>query len=1048
MAEQTFKSPGFFEREIDVSQRGASRSFNVPGGIIGIAESGPAFVPITVTSIQEFKEIFGDIKPEHFGAIAANEFLKSRPAVTFVRTLGAGVMQNSGDINGFKTKGVVPSAGFSLSGSEASQADQSTGVLDKRHQGCVQFIAAKHELAANEDKLYPIITQNQSVSSADSYFIRGMVFLASGAKMEILDHNKYYNLTGSAIDQARISPYTGPVKNRGTFKIVISSSLGATFGNDEKETGIKIYTASLNPDSDFYISKVLNTNYKLFGSKQHLLYSDFIVENDLAKVEYSAATPTVAVLSGSTKISDAGDSSLYYREVFGSFNTKYSNARTTTFISQPYGEKEHNLFHFETIADGESANTKCSISIANLRKSTSKKNPYGTFTVRVRKYKDNDDDPVVFEEFNGCNLNPDSENFVGRMIGDSKVYYNFNTLIAAEKGLAKSGVYPNKSKYVRIVVNKDVLNKIIPSDALPFGFRGLPLIKTTDTLSSTSTPIGEGSDRRRLSSSGSQGDNFEYSILPPVPLTYKVTQGDGNTSAAFSGHASQDERVNPALYWGIKLGRLRKNSTHDAAVGVSNPLLQSNNRIFNEPSIVDSYSKLLGIQKLDALLSGSGADDFHNNKFTLARVALNNQSNASDSLTTAISREITGSADDHMIDAAYIRNASINLPNLTINDGVNHTRRLTLASLLAGNASTFNKFSKYAKFTNIFYGGFDGLNILDSDSRLMNDRASSLETRGKAAGGKISYENLHPGSSPGIGTRNNIISSYLDATNALTREGSSNINILIVPGIREPLVTNKISNKVKDNSKIIYLMDIPSYDKNSNRIFENDKVGISVEKTTDKFEARAIDNNYVATYFPDVFIDTDALGRVTKVPASVSAFQALGYNDNVSYPWFAPAGFNRGALDNVVNTTCKLNTADRDTLYEARINPIAQFATGAIVIFGQKTLQLDRSALDRVNVRRMVLEVKRIVSRIAGDFVFEQNTQLLKDRFIAQVTPQLALVQSQEGIDKFQVIMDASNNSALDEEQNRLNGTIVIVPTRAVEFIAIDFIITNAGVIF
>ena len=109
---------------------------------------------------------------------------------------------------------------------------------------------------------------------------------------------------------------------------------------------------------------------------------------------------------------------------------------------------------------------------------------------------------------------------------------------------------------------------------------------------------------------------------------------------------------------------------------------------------------------------------------------------------------------------------------------------------------------------------------------------------------------------------------------------------------------------------------------------------------------------------------------------------------------------------------------------------------------------MSRSALDRVNVRRMVLEVKRIVSRIAGDFVFEQNTQILKDRFIAQVTPQLSIIQSQQGIDKFQVIMDKTNNSALDEEQNRLNGTIVLVPTRAVEFISIDFIITNSGVTF
>ena len=1046
MAEQTFKSPGFFEREIDVSQRGASRSFNVPGGIIGISDSGPAFVPTTVTSIEEFKEIFGSIKPEYYGAIAANQFLNFRPAITYVRTLGAGVIQNSSDLNGYKVNGVVPSAGFSLSGSIAAAAKQGRA-NDNRDQGCVQFIAAKHDLAANEDKLYPFVSENQSVASTTAYFIRGMVFLASGAKMEILDHNSFYGTTGSATDEAHISSYTGPVKSQGTFKLVISSSMGSLFSNDEKQAGIKIYTASLNPDSDYYISKVLNTSYKQFGTKQHLLYSDFVIENDLAKVEYSATNPTVAVLSGSILSSPAGDTSKYYRELFGSFNTRYSNAKTTTFISQPFGNKEHNLFHFETLSDGEKSNKLCVVSISNLKKSTSKKNPYGTFSVQVRKYNDSDDNPAIYEQFDNCNLNPDDEDFIGNKIGDSKIYYNFNTVIEEEKGLSRSGAYPNKSKYIRVVIDQSVLRKTIPAEALPFGFRGFPSLKTSDTLSSTSTPVGKGANRKRLAMSGSQSSNFEYSILPPIPLTFKVTNGPGNTSATFTGHASQDESINPSIYWGIQRGRLVKSNKYNET-GPLNPLLQPNNRIFDEQFLVDGFTKFLGIEKLDAFVTGSGADDFNDNKFTLARVALNNQSNSNDSLLGAISREITGSSDDHMLDAAYIRNASINLPNLTINNGASYSRRLTMASLLAGNATTFNKFSKYAKFTNVFYGGFDGLNILDNDSRLMNDKASSLETGGKAAGGELGYQNLHAAASPGTGIRNNIVASYLDAANAITQEGASNINILIVPGIKEPLVTDKIGNKVRDNSKIIYLMDIPSYDKDSNRLFKDSTAGINVNKTVDKFSNRSVDNNYVATYFPDVYMSTNAFNKTAKVPASVVAFQALGYNDSVSHPWFAPAGFNRGALNNVVNTTCKLNTADRDNLYEARVNPIAQFSTGAIVIFGQKTLQVDRSALDRVNVRRMVLEVKRIISRIAGDFVFEQNTQLLKDRFIAQVTPQLAMVQAEKGIDKFQVIMDSSNNSALDEENNRLNGTIVIVPTRAIEFIAIDFIITNAGVIF
>ena len=168
----------------------------------------------------------------------------------------------------------------------------------------------------------------------------------------------------------------------------------------------------------------------------------------------------------------------------------------------------------------------------------------------------------------------------------------------------------------------------------------------------------------------------------------------------------------------------------------------------------------------------------------------------------------------------------------------------------------------------------------------------------------------------------------------------------------------------------------------------------------------------------------------------------------MSYPWFAPAGFNRGSLDFVISTQCKLTANDRDTLYESRINPITSFPNSGFVIFGQKTLQYAKSSLDRVNVRRMLLEVRRLVEEVAIKIVFEQNNQATRNRFISLVTPLLATIQNQQGIDSFRVVMDDSNNSSIDAEQNRLNGRIVIVPTRAIEFIAIDFIITNAGVSF
>ena len=188
--------------------------------------------------------------------------------------------------------------------------------------------------------------------------------------------------------------------------------------------------------------------------------------------------------------------------------------------------------------------------------------------------------------------------------------------------------------------------------------------------------------------------------------------------------------------------------------------------------------------------------------------------------------------------------------------------------------------------------------------------------------------------------------------------------------------------------------------------------------------------------------------RRVLVPASVAAFAAVGLNDKLSQPWFAPAGFNRTSLDFVKNARTRLSVADRDRLQDVRINPIANLPRTGYVIFGQKTLQLNPSALDRVNVRRLMLEVKRTIIDIATRMVFEQNTQTTRDKFKADATLQLGLIQAQTGIKSFKIIMDSTNNSQADVEAQRLNGAIIVVPIRAAEYISLDFIITNSGVEF
>lgn len=451
----------------------------------------------------------------------------------------------------------------------------------------------------------------------------------------------------------------------------------------------------------------------------------------------------------------------------------------------------------------------------------------------------------------------------------------------------------------------------------------------------------------------------------------------------------------------------------------------------------------MGISKLDSVHTGSGADNFNNNKFTLARVAFGN----------GTLNDLTGSASQHMKEAAYIRNAVVNPTSYTVSDGV--ANRVTLASLLSlatssAGASTFNRFSPFTKFTTFMYGGFDGTNYLDRNARRMNDKSVSFEADvGSAGGASTSFiPNGFITNPNGTGKNNSNVASYETAIDIMTDPFAVGINILNVPGIREPYLMNQASARTKDYGLAIHLMDIPAYDDDGYRIYDDSTSKPNIKKTSNNFDDRAIDNNYVATYFPDVFVDDAVNVRKVKVPATVAAMGALGFNDRVSYPWFAPAGFNRAALDFVSNVGVRLNVGDRDRLYDSRINPIATFPRLGYVIYGQKTLQLTKSALDRVNVRRLLLEIKRIIIGIANRIVFEQNTPAVRNRFVADSVFQLSLIQTQAGIEAFQVVMNETNNTQADVDLNRLNGRVVVVPTRAIEYIAIDFIVTNAGVQF
>jgi len=277
---------------------------------------------------------------------------------------------------------------------------------------------------------------------------------------------------------------------------------------------------------------------------------------------------------------------------------------------------------------------------------------------------------------------------------------------------------------------------------------------------------------------------------------------------------------------------------------------------------------------------------------------------------------------------------------------------------------------------------------------------------------------------------------YNIAINLMANKDEYDINVLYAPGVNNmnaPSQITSIVNTVQTRGDAIAVVDMVGY-------------GQSIPTATT--QANGFDNSYAATYYPWLQIRSRETGKVNFVPASTIVPAAYEYNDRVAAEWFAPAGLNRGALSTVLQPERKLTSSDRDRLYQASINPIATFPGVGTVIYGQKTLQQKASALDRVNVRRLLIALKSYIGQIGESIVFEPNTQVTRNKFISQVNPYLESVQQRQGLYSFQVVMDDSNNTPDVIDRNQLVGSIYLQPTKTAEFIQLDFNILPTGTTF
>ena len=322
------------------------------------------------------------------------------------------------------------------------------------------------------------------------------------------------------------------------------------------------------------------------------------------------------------------------------------------------------------------------------------------------------------------------------------------------------------------------------------------------------------------------------------------------------------------------------------------------------------------------------------------------------------------------------------------------------------------------KFLVPFQGGFDGFQPnrkVFVGSSIVAGNSQGLDMSSATAGGTVAYRK---------------------AINALSNPDEYDMNMLVLPGVINRLhssVTTFAKDMVEDRQDAFYLMDAGAY---------QDSIATVVNSLT------SFDSNYVGTYHPWVkILDTDK-NKPIWVPPSVVIPGVIAFNDAVAEPWFAPAGLNRGGLPNVIEVKTRLTHTERDTLYENRINPIATFPGQGATVFGQKTLQAKPSALDRINVRRLLIALKKFIASSSRYLIFENNTAATRNRFLSIVNPYLESVQQRQGLFAFRVIMDESNNTPDVIDRNILKGEIFIQPAKTAEFIVLDFNVLPTGAAF
>ena len=947
-----FVSPGVFINEIDQSQI-ARLPEDIGPVVIGRALKGPMMRPVKVNTFTDFEQLFGppvagvsnvdvhrqgNLLSPTYGAFAAQAYLRNSGPLTFIR------------LGGFESPN-ADGTDLSLAGWETENVSGST--------------------AATNGGAFALFIAPISGSTISGSAKLAAVIYGDGATV---------GLTGQALSGSSALTNKSGVWVKVSGKSTPTFNLAITTGPSATDT--ETVEVNFSENSKTFIRSVLNTNPTRVNSdvtspggvKKYWLAQSF--ESTIKNISGNCAGIIVALRQGA-----AFEGSSFKKPAQKSSSGWVFAQHTgekTLFAPDVNGEYPvQKLFRFHTLSEDVWVQNNVKVSIQDIKLPANQFTQFGTFSVVIREIGDTDDQPVILERFDQCDLDPSSANYICKKIGDIETRWDDNT-----DRYIELGTYENRSRYIRVEVDPEVAAAAIPTSLIPFGFYGprifkdVPVTGAADTATSLSSSTScYSTDFFNASSSVGIVANTDFTASLQFPRVPTVD------TSSISGYYI----TRPAsIYWGLKT---TIDQTKKFNKEITEYLLAFPKDLPDDNSENNSRTQYSFVFSLDDI-SGSVT----NGVYAVAKWA-EGQRSGSQSVTSQINSNITGSN--------------------------------SLNEFLA----TFNK------FTMPLVGGFDGLDITEKEP--FNNREALME--GKTELNSSAFYSVNR------------------AINAVADPEILEMNTLVVPGIKNSAIHQKMIAVCETRGDSLAILDLPGdYESAFETTDEEYDRKPLVQTATDYVKyTLAVNSSYGCAFYPWVLVSDTYSGNKVWMPPSVAALGTFGSTKRFSEIWFAPAGFTRGGLSNnnaagipVVQVSRKLTSKERDALYEANINPIASFPSEGIVIFGQKTLQSTPSALDRINVRRLMNYVKKEISKMASTVLFDANTQVTWARFLSKVNPFLRDVQSRLGVTDYKVVLDETTTTPELIDRNILYAKIFIKPARAIEFIALDFTITNTGASF